>query len=211
MRQKRVSFWPHVGDALGRTALVGFCVAMSTRNVTAQKRDSSGTAHVRIIGIFDGKTGDPVAGVQVRDSFSGDFALSTITGTVALSFVTFRGDAAVVELRKLGYAPMQLFLTRGDEAPLTEIMEPVPMLAPVLTTEKYRLDRDAGLREGFDVRCAAKNITCVRDSTLLAHPLVNMADLLLTAPGITIGSCASDGRATAKREAHSVAAWRCIR
>ncbi|HEY4129493.1 MAG TPA: hypothetical protein VGM50_02695 [Gemmatimonadaceae bacterium] len=154
----------------------------------AQARDSS-TIAPRILGIYDAKTGAPIAGVQVRDGFSGDFAMSTTTGTVLLSFVTFRGVAAVVELKKLGYAPKRLYLDRDDNTPLTEVLEPVPTLAPMVTTEKYRLDRDLGQRDGFDTRCAAKNITCVRDSALVAHPLLNVADFLIQAPGVTIGSC----------------------
>ncbi len=44
------------------------------------------TGHHRVIGVFDGESGDPVVGAAVRDSASGRSAITTATGTVSLGF-----------------------------------------------------------------------------------------------------------------------------
>ncbi len=131
-------------------------------------------------------------GVQVRDVFSGTYALTTATGTVRLSFLSFRGNASVVRLTKLGYEPKTVLLAQGDTTSLTELLQRVPMLAPVVTTERYRLDRDDGRWEGFARRCEQRTVTCFTDSTLVARSSSNMADLLVDAKGITIGACGPD-------------------
>jgi len=43
--------------------------------------------------------------MSVRDAFTGTYAMTSETGTVNLRFVTYRGDAAIVQLRTLGYDP----------------------------------------------------------------------------------------------------------
>jgi hypothetical protein len=146
----------------------------------------------RLLGVFDQATGEPVIGVQVRDEFSGAYALTTVTGTVRLTFLSFRGNAAVVRLMKIGYEPKTVLLAQGDTAALTEVLQRVPMLAPVVTTERYRLDRDEGRWDGFARRCEQRTITCFTDSTLAAKPSSNMADFLIGAPGVTMGACGPD-------------------
>src|SRR6185437_9856471 len=47
--------------------------------------------------------------------------------------------------------------------------EPVATLAPVVTTETYRLDRDEGHWAGFERRCQRATVTCFRDSDLVAQ------------------------------------------
>jgi hypothetical protein len=106
-----------------------------------------------LLGVFDSATGDALAGVQVRDQFSGDYTVTTSTGTVRLGFLAFRGTAAFVRLMKLGYEPKTLVIAQGDTTPITEMLERVTTLAPVITTERYRLDRDEGRWAGFGRRC----------------------------------------------------------
>jgi hypothetical protein len=58
------------------------------------------------------------------------------------------------------------------------VLEPVAMLAPVVTTERYRIDRDAGAWEGFEQRCQSKSVTCIRNEDLEKRPTSNLADFL---------------------------------
>jgi hypothetical protein len=167
--------------------------------VAAQSPDSSRRASApRIIGVFDSRTGEPLPGVQVRDGFSGTYATTTLTGTARLSFLTFRGDAALVELRKLGYEAKQVIVSRADTTPITEILEPAVSLAPMVTTETYRIDRDAGLWLGFEQRCQSKSVTCFKHDDLEKKISANLADVLVHATGITVGSCGG-GRGRAQR------------
>jgi len=140
--------------------------------------DSASRRLPRIIGVFESRSGQPVEGVQVRDLFSGDYALTTSTGTAALSFLSFRGAAAMIELRKLGYQAKQILVSRADTAPITEVLGPVVELAPMVTTEKFRIQLDAGQWSGFEQRCQSISVTCIRDDDLAKKPSANLADLL---------------------------------
>lgn len=151
----------------------------------------SARVSTRIIGVFDARTGEPLPGVQVRDSFSGTYAVTTAAGMVRLDYLTYRGGAALVELRRLGYDAKQLVVSRADTVSITEIMEPVATLAPAVTTEKYRIDRDAGMWDGFEVRCQSRSVTCIRAAELEKRATSNLADLLIRADGVTMGSCAN--------------------
>jgi hypothetical protein len=127
--------------------------------------------------------------VQVRDALTGTYALTTETGTVALGFLSFRGDAAIVQMRKLGYDARQILLSRADTTPLTETLDPVSVLAPVTITEKYNVNRDAGRWEGFEQRCQAAAITCFRAEDMARNASASLADMLVHAKGVTIGAC----------------------
>jgi hypothetical protein len=150
---------------------------------------SAGVSSIRLIGVYDARSGAPLVGVEVLDAFSGTSAVTTSTGTVRLSFLTFRGGAAVVGLGKLGYQPKQIIVSRSDTTSITEILEPFVALAPVVTTEKYSIDRDAGRWAGFDRRCRSTSVTCIRNDDLEKRPTANLADFLIRAAGVTIGSC----------------------
>jgi len=147
------------------------------------------TGHsVRMIGVYDAQTGEPIPEVQVRDAFSGSFVVTSATGTARLDFITYRGIAAIVELRKMGYEAKQVVVSQ-DTASVTEVLTRATQLAPMVTTETYRLDLDPGLRGGFEQRCEAKLVTCYRDDDLAKHAVGNVADLLIHAYGIVLGSC----------------------
>jgi hypothetical protein len=90
----------------------------------------------------------------------------------------------------LGYEAKQLVVSRADTASITEILERAITLPPVITTEKYRIDRDAGRWDGFEQRCQSKSVTCFRNEDLEKKPAANLADFLIRANGVTIGSCA---------------------
>jgi hypothetical protein len=177
-------------------------IAAAALAAAAQTPDSARKPALRIIGVFSSRTGEPVPGVQVRDAFSGSYVVTTATGTARLNFLTFRGAAAVVELRKVGYEAKQLILSRADTTAITELLEPAVTLAPVITTEKYRIDLDAGKWDGFETRCHSKSVTCFRNEDLEKQPVANLADFILRADGVTIGACAGgSGRGGAGRNA----------
>lgn len=150
--------------------------------VSSQTPDSARISPQRIIGIFDAQSGVPLEGVQVRDAFSGTFALTSSTGTAQLGFLTVRGAAYLVGLRKLGYQPRQIVLNAEDTTSVTEVMERFVELAPIVTTERYRIDRDAGLWAGFEQRCQSTSVTCFRGEDLAKMPSANIADFSCMRP-----------------------------
>jgi len=187
--------------ALESTRTLGcavFALASAAHFASGQVGDSVRRTPVRIIGVYDSRNGTPLQGVQVVDAFSGSYVVTTSTGTARLDFVTYRGVAAFVELRKLGYEAKSVLVSKGDTTAITELMTPVTQLAPVVTTETYRVDRDLGRWEGFEQRCQTKSAYCIRSDELEKHETSNLADLLVRANGMTIGSCGggSAGRNT---------------
>lgn len=173
-------------------AVYAMCAAMVLFAGSAASLHAQVAHAVRMIGVYDAQTGEPIQGVQVRDAFSGSTVVTSSTGTARLDFITYRGLAAIVELRKLGYEAKQVVVAQ-DTASITELLTHATQLAPIVTTETYRLDRDAGLREGFEQRCAARSVTCFRDDDISKHLTGNVADLLVHADGITLGACTTGG------------------
>ncbi|MEP6619874.1 MAG: carboxypeptidase regulatory-like domain-containing protein [bacterium] len=57
----------------------------------------------RIMGLFDGDTGEPIEGAEVRELATGTKALTSPTGTVSLAFMKDGGGPVV--LAKTGYKP----------------------------------------------------------------------------------------------------------
>jgi len=172
-----------------RVLAVASAIAGCALSVSGQTPDSTRAIAPRLIGVFDGRTGEPIPGVQVRDVFSGSYVLTTATGTARLSFLTFLGAAGFIELRKIGYEPKEILVDRADTVSITAIMDQVTTLAPVVTTESYRLDRDAGKWAGFEERCHTKSVTCFRNEDLEKRPAANIADFLIHAAGVTMGQC----------------------
>jgi TonB-dependent receptor-like protein len=181
----------HHGSRVARAiALIAVCARpMIGQTPDSARVQSERVQSARLIGVFDARTGAPLSGVRVLDTFSGTSAVTTNTGTVRLSFLTFRGGAAVVELGKLGYQAKRIIVGRSDTTSITEIMEPFVELAPIVATEKYSIDRDAGRWDGFERRCQSRLVTCIRNDALEKRPAANLADFLVHAPGVTIGSC----------------------
>jgi hypothetical protein len=169
-------------------------VTIASASGGAQRADSVRQAAMpRIIGVYDSRTGDPLSGVEVRDMFSGTYAVTSATGTAPIGFVDFHGHAGLIQLRKLGYAAKQVVVPRGDTVSITEVLEPAIELEPMVTNETYRIDRDAGRWEGLEQRCRSSDVTCIRSDALDAKPGANLADFLIRANGVTMGACGGAG------------------
>lgn len=101
-------------------AVVLAVVALSS-SAGAQKRDSTAMVRtrMRIIGVFDRQTGEPVEGAEVRDYNSGYTALTTKTGTVALLLTDTIGT--LINIRKIGFNAQTIMLGTAlkDTIPLT--------------------------------------------------------------------------------------------
>jgi hypothetical protein len=105
----------------------------------------------RILGVYDQDSGTPLEGVRVADLLSGTFALTTRTGTVALSFLPDGGG--LVRLQKLGYEQRTMFvaITPADTTPLTIVLARVAELPAVVTKADSFNYRSSTLR-GFEER-----------------------------------------------------------
>lgn len=73
----------------------------------------------RLLGLYDQRTGDPIAGAAVVDSATGTTALTTATGTVSLVFLP--EGTSTLRIQKPGYEPLHLDIriSPSDTTPLT--------------------------------------------------------------------------------------------
>jgi len=106
----------------------------------------------RVLGVYDGTSGEPIAGVEVSDILTGISATTTSTGTVSLYFLPEGGS--FVRLRKVGYGVQTVLvsISPADTAPVTLILTRVAQLDAVVvhgdSTPQYL---SPGLR-GFEER-----------------------------------------------------------
>ena len=78
--------------------------------------------HTRLIGVFDEGTGQPIEGVQVIDTETGTFALTTVTGTAALAFLP--DGTHTIRVRKASYADqtIEVVISALESGPITLVM-----------------------------------------------------------------------------------------
>ncbi len=78
---------------------------------------------LRILGIFDGDTGEPIEGAFVTDVTTGTRARTTVTGTVSLAFLPEGGTP--LRITKAGYDDLTIGveITPEKVAPITLVME----------------------------------------------------------------------------------------
>ena len=90
---------------------------------------------LRLIGVYDFLSGQPVDSVTVTDLISGLSARTTPTGTASLFFLPDGGS--LVRLRKLGYQPqnLEVHISPADTEPLTVLLEPATMLPTVVSRD----------------------------------------------------------------------------
>jgi hypothetical protein len=114
-----------------------FLVAPS---VSAQQRDTTMVrTRVRVLGVFDRQTGEPIEGVEVRDYSNGFMALTTRTGTVALLLTDTLGT--LVNIKKIGFVPQTIMLGTAlkDTVPLTiDMLRTGQLLEKVIVTADGR-------------------------------------------------------------------------
>jgi hypothetical protein len=77
---------------------------------------------LRILGVFDETSGDPIEGALVTDATTGTYARTTATGTVSLAFLPEGGSP--LRITKAGYEDLTLGveITPKNAGPITLVM-----------------------------------------------------------------------------------------
>ena len=146
----------------------------------------------RILGVYDGSSGDPIDGAQVTDMATGTWAVTTKTGTVSLLFLPEGGN--VVRVRKIGYVPWTQFvsISSRDTSALTVVLSPtLATLAPLVTTDSSPRYFSPGLQE-FEKRRKAGSGQFITESELRKSDNREMPDLLRRLVGVKL-VCAKRG------------------
>lgn len=92
----------------------------------------------RIVGVYDADTGTPIEAAEVMDVATRISALTTATGTVALSFVDTAGS--LIRIRKLGYESIMMPIANTPGSlPLTLVLKRASQLLPTTVTTAKRI------------------------------------------------------------------------
>jgi hypothetical protein len=155
-----------------RTATILLAFAIALRAQTAP-------TFRRLVGVYDAETQLPIVGAEVKDRLTGNSMQTSETGHVALVPGFVRSTGALLEIRKVGYAPLgPLVLDPTIDTTVIVVMHHVAVLPTVTSTEHFNITADAGRRGGFEARCQSKLVSCVNDSTFAANPSKKLLDFL---------------------------------
>lgn len=140
---------------------------------------------LRVLGVFDQASGEPVEGAEVFDISTGWSAKTTRTGTVSLFFLPDGGG--LVRIRKVGYQPLVtvIAISPKDTAAVTLLLVRAIELPKVVVTDSSRRFISTNLA-GFEERRRANlGGHFISDSVLRAAEGRAMANVLITMPGLT--------------------------
>jgi hypothetical protein len=100
----------------------------------------------RLLGVYDGQTGEPVEGVEVADVLSKASTMTSKTGTISLFFLPEGGS--LVRLRKIGYETQTLAISisPSDTVPITIILNHATSLPAVVVNDSAPKFMTPGMR-----------------------------------------------------------------
>ncbi len=118
---------------------------------SSMERVQMPTYRLRMLGVFDAATGDPLQGVEVIDVLTGTKAETSKDGLVSLFYLPEGGS--LVRLRKIGFEQQTLAVSISpvDTTPLTIVLAHATQLAPVVVTDSAPHYISPALR-GFEER-----------------------------------------------------------
>jgi hypothetical protein len=123
-----------------RVLIAWIAVGASAAAASAQSSAEPPVYRGRIVGVLDERTGEPVAGGEVRNLLNGLSAVTTSTGTLSLFFVDTAGG--MLSFKKLGYEPQTMVVANSvrDTTPVTVILKPVGQVLPTVVTNAKTTD-----------------------------------------------------------------------
>jgi hypothetical protein len=169
--------------------------ALMPRTLHAQT-DTGRVERLRLIGVLDAKTGDWINRAVIHDTL-GNETLTTRFGVATLNVLTPIAGFYLLEIRKEGYVPRRVRLRADTSYEIMFALEPNPLgaatrLPAVVTSERQRLQEDAGDRNGFFERCQTKTVQCVGRVELDKDPTGALYNMLHMKDGIHSACMASD-------------------
>lgn len=116
---------------------VALAFVVGTPGVAVPQSNST----VRVLGVFDDATGQPIAGVEVVDLATGTKAVTSATGTIPLAWLA--AGTTILQVRKVGFRNKMLTVSTSaaDTVSITVVLVPIAPSLPAVVT-KARLPRD---------------------------------------------------------------------
>jgi hypothetical protein len=132
-------------------ALVACASAVAAQSTPPAQNAKAPAYRFRLLGVYDGTSGDPIAGVEVIDVVTGTKAETSKDGIVSLFYLPDGGS--LVRLRKIGYSTQTLAvsISPADTTPITIVLDHATQLAPVVITDSAPKYLSGALR-GFEER-----------------------------------------------------------
>ena len=92
-------------------------------------------APLRIIGVYDETSGQPIPAVEISETATGTFVMTSTTGSANLGFIVPKGGE--IRIRKIGFEEqtMTISMAPADTQPITIIMKRVAELPAVVTKD----------------------------------------------------------------------------
>jgi hypothetical protein len=120
-----------------RNRIITAAVAVSAPLLAANAQaDVSAQPHpvVRLLGVFDDATGQPVGGAEVVDLATRRKAITSASGAISLAFLP--PGVSVLHIRKIGYTPrlQTVSVSPADTVPITLTLRPLAQLMPEVRT-----------------------------------------------------------------------------
>ena len=143
MALRAIAWWcriAYAGSALGSILLAHGALAQTAGAPAGRpgspRGDSASAAQVRlrVIGVFDEESGEPLEGVDVTDFFTGISSRTTKTGTTAL--ILNGASGTLIRLKKVGYQPITLPVRNApqDTTPITTMLIRAGHVLPAVIT-----------------------------------------------------------------------------
>jgi len=92
-------------------------------------------APLRIIGVYDETSGQPIQAVEISETATGTSVMTSATGAANLGFIVPKGGE--IRLRKIGFEEQTMTISMGasDTLPITVLMKRVAELPAVVTKD----------------------------------------------------------------------------
>jgi hypothetical protein len=172
---------------LALLAVIVVAALPSATVARAQTPASLPAYRLRVLGVFDNQSGEPVEGAEVIDLLGKVTARTTATGTVTLSYLP-EGET-LLRIRKVGFevSTMLVSISPDDTVPLTVLLKRSSQLLPtVFTTDSSVTTRlSPGLRE-FEMRRARGGGYFITEAELRKNDTKMMTSIVRTVAGVKV-------------------------
>lgn len=169
-----------------RSVVFAMCLLLIGASASAQDSSAAAPAHfLRVVYVYDSLTQQPIEGAEMKDLVTGNSLMTTRTGNAELVPEFVKASGAMLRIRKLGYAPVSLFVDPLVPSPFgVALSRAIVELPTVVTRANFQMSKDAGTRGGFELRCASGQPTCLRGDSIAQYPSRGLGDFIRFAPGV---------------------------